>query len=152
MVTGSESEFLRNEGSAQDECFRKESRNNLKEIWKSKDFTVARVLTGLCVQMLGMMLEGKHQDLVNSSTLKLDDEDLLENENYAADFSTHYKTVAELSLWADNFKVEISKVVTMHSCNGIMGESILREKNLLLESVLISNESRKIIDAANQGL
>ena len=40
----------------------------------------------------------------------------------------------------------------MHSCNGIMGESILREKNLLLESVLISNESRKIIDAANQGL
>ena len=42
-----------------------------------------------------MILEGKYQDLVNLSVLKLDDEYLFKNENYEANFSPHHKTVKE---------------------------------------------------------
>ena len=46
---------------------------------------------------------------------------------------------------------EISKVVTVNSYNGIIEEANRRKHNLLLESVLIDKESKRIGDTANQG-
>ena len=48
IEASSEKYSLRNGGSYQDECSRKDNRNKVKEICKRKDFTVAMALIDLC--------------------------------------------------------------------------------------------------------
>ena len=57
-----------------------------------------------------MTSKNKYQDLVDSSTLKLDDDDLFENENHAEDFSIRHKPIF---LWVKEIRDEISKVSTV---------------------------------------
>ena len=48
--------------------------------------------------------------------------------------------------------VEVSKVVTANSCNGIIEERKRRKHNLLLLSALTNKESRIVDNVTNQGL
>ena len=107
---------------------------------------------GLRDQSKGVTSKENHQDLVDSSPLKLDDKDLFENDSYEAEFSSHVKTVAGLSLGVEELIAEISQVFTVNSCNSITEKSTRRKYNLLLESILISKETRNIGDTTNQRL
>ena len=51
LVTASEIDSLINEGSAQYECSRKDSRDKLKKACNRKDCAVTRFLTELCVSV-----------------------------------------------------------------------------------------------------
>ena len=48
---------------------------------------VAKALTKSRSQSQGVVSKNKHQDLRYSGTSQLDDDDLVENENHAADFN-----------------------------------------------------------------
>ena len=103
-----------------------ESRNKLKTC-KSRDCAVSTVLTELCAKSQGVMPKNKNQYLVDHSTLKLDYDNLFENENYAADCSPRYEPVAEFPLWTEDLMADISQVVTMSSKNGIIEQSTRRK-------------------------
>ena len=62
---------------------------------------VAKALTKSRSQSQGVVSKNKHQDLRDSSTSQLDDDDLFENDNHAVDFNKRHKLIAELFLWVE---------------------------------------------------
>ena len=96
--------------------------------------------------------ESKYSELQNTSTLKLDRNNLLKNEIHALDYSELYDRVLVLAGNVEAMMDNIIKALIVDVYQCVQKENVEQQQNMILETVGNHNDSRNIREATVQTL
>ena len=119
---------------------------------KNKEFTVVSVLSTLMNSSKCLIDGSKYSEFQYASTLKLDRNNLLKNENFSVDYSELFYIVLALESKAEIMMDDIIKVPIVDAWQCVEKENVVRQQNMILETVDNHNDSREIGDVTVQAL
>ena len=122
------------------------------ESLRNKDCTVASLLSTLIRSSKDLTDESTCSESHSASAVKLNKENLLENENYVSDYSPLHAQVLNLGRKVERMMDETIKVLIVDIYHCAQIENMERQQNVILESIGNHNRERQIGEATFQAL
>ena len=110
---------------------------------KKPERVVASVLITLIRSSRDLTYESKNVELKGTSALKLDRDNLLENEKRTSGFSQLHSRVLLLDFSADKMMNDKTNVFIVYACYCVQKENVELKYNMILETVGKHNISRR---------